>query len=51
MDAYTPCAYGDCERCPADGTPLFRVNPKGERGIFMCAEHKQIVDAPPREPR
>lgn len=49
--AYTPCAWDGCERSPANKDPLFRVNPTGETGIFMCAEHKTAVDAPPREPR
>lgn len=37
--AYTPCDYPECNRTPADGWALFRVNPKGQTGIFMCSEH------------
>lgn len=37
--AYTPCDWPDCDRSPVDGWALFRVNPKGETGIFMCSEH------------
>lgn len=37
--ARTPCDYEDCDRSPINGDPLFRVNPKGEIGIFMCREH------------
>jgi hypothetical protein len=40
VNAYTPCAQDGCDRSPATGHPLFRVNPKGEAGIFMCADHE-----------
>lgn len=49
--AYTPCDFQGCTRSPArDKIPLFRVNPTGETGIFMCAAHAAEVDALPREP-
>lgn len=50
-NAYTPCAADGCERSPHTGHPLFRVNNYGVEGIFMCAEHKAEIDAPPRGPR
>jgi hypothetical protein len=37
--AYTPCDWPDCDRSPAGGWALLRVNPTGQRGVFMCAEH------------
>lgn len=44
------CAQDDCTRTAEDG-PLWRVNPKGQKGIFMCGEHAQQADQPPTEPR
>lgn len=35
----TPCAVDGCTVT----SPLYRVNPKGEAGIFMCAEHAREV--------
>ena len=35
----TPCAV---DGCPVT-SPLLRVNPKGELGIFMCPEHAREV--------
>jgi hypothetical protein len=35
----TPCAVDGCGKTDA----LFRVNPKGERGIFMCLQHARAV--------
>jgi hypothetical protein len=37
--AYTPCDWPGCDRSPVDGWALFRVNPKGQTGVFMCSEH------------
>jgi hypothetical protein len=37
--AYTTCDEPGCERAPANGDVLYRVNPKGEKGIFMCDKH------------
>ena len=37
--AYTPCDWPECDRSPANGHMLFRVNPKGQKGVFMCQEH------------
>lgn len=39
-NAYTPCDEPRCDRSPAKGDVLYMVNPKGEIGIFMCAEHE-----------
>lgn len=51
--AYTVCDEDGCDRSPANGDALFRVNPKGEKGIFMCREHAdatwegaEMVDPP-----
>lgn len=35
----TPCAFEGCDRSNANGHALFRINPKGEPGIFMCKQH------------
>lgn len=44
-NAYTSCDYeGGCNRSPANGDALYRVNPKGETGIFMCAEHRDEIE-------
>lgn len=42
-NGYTPCAADGCDRSPATGDALHRVNPKGERGIFMCERHARVV--------
>lgn len=39
-NAYTTCDEPGCDRSPANGDALFRVNPKGEPGVFMCKEHE-----------
>ena len=39
----TPCAVDGCDRSPATGDALHRVNPKGELGIFMCTTHARAV--------
>ena len=36
---YTPCDWPGCEHSIVNGWALFRVNPTGQRGIFMCSEH------------
>jgi hypothetical protein len=38
--AHTPCDEPGCGRSPVNGDVLYRVNPKGEKGIFMCEEHE-----------
>lgn len=38
--AHTTCDEPGCDRSPANGDVLYRVNPKGEKGIFMCKEHE-----------
>ena len=35
-----------CKKTPADGTTVFRVNPKGRPGIWACAKHRPQTDAP-----
>ena len=30
-----------CARGPAQNITVFRVNPKGEKGIFRCSQHLQ----------
>ena len=35
----TPCAVDGCDVT----SPLYRVNPKGDLGIFMCPEHARKV--------
>lgn len=47
--AYTPCEWPECDRSPVGGWALFRVNPTGQKGIFMCSEHagrspKEVAD-------
>lgn len=37
------CDAWDCYRNVSDG-PLWRVNPFGQPGIFMCAEHASFVN-------
>lgn len=36
------CQTSDCTKTVNDG-PLWRVNPKGEPGVFMCGEHAEEV--------
>ena len=43
-NAYDPRDEDGCDRSPANGHPLFRVNPKGEAGVFMCSEHHDAVE-------
>jgi len=38
------CQAEGCTRTVLDG-PVYRVNPKGEKGIFMCPEHAQFVNS------
>lgn len=40
-NGYTPCDFEECKRSPVNGDALFRVNPKGEPGVFMCYEHAE----------
>lgn len=39
---YTPCDWPECEHSIVNGWALFRVNPTGQRGIFMCSEHAGV---------
>jgi hypothetical protein len=43
-NAHTPCDEPGCDRSPFKGDILFRVNPKGEKGIFMCNKHSREVE-------
>lgn len=38
--ACTTCEEPGCDRSPANGDVLYRANPKGEKGIFLCKEHE-----------
>jgi hypothetical protein len=33
-----------CGRSPAEGATVFRINPKGEKGIWVCDSHAQSDD-------
>lgn len=33
-----------CPRSVEDGHSLFRINPKGQKGIWACAEHVSQTD-------
>lgn len=44
MNAFTTCAEDGCARCAADGHVMWRVNTKGQKGIFMCGEHAEAVE-------
>lgn len=35
-----------CERTISQGFTLRRINPKGQKGIWACAEHFAQTDAP-----
>ncbi|QMU97826.1 hypothetical protein FVO59_11875 [Microbacterium esteraromaticum] len=37
------CDEWMCQKTVDDGV-LFRVNPRGRPGIFMCAEHAAVTD-------
>lgn len=39
------CDEWGCEKTVEDGA-LYRVNPKGRPGIFMCAEHRAETGEP-----
>jgi hypothetical protein len=39
-NAFTTCDEPGCPKSPANGDVLYRVNPKGEKGIFMCKDHE-----------
>lgn len=34
-----------CERGPVQGVSLFRMNAKGQPGLWACNEHKDQFDA------
>lgn len=33
-----------CGKSPAQGHNLYRQNPKGQPGVFACAQHSKPVD-------
>jgi hypothetical protein len=35
-----------CHRGMANGATLFRINPKGEKGVWTCREHRDQTDTP-----
>ncbi len=39
--AYSTCAFPGCDHRPIDGWAMYRVNPKGQPGIWMCKEHSE----------
>lgn len=41
------CCFDGCMRGMATGDSLFRVNPKGEKGVWACREHRWVSDAAP----
>jgi hypothetical protein len=36
-----------CRKGPMDGVSLYRINAKGEAGVWACARHKGQTDAKP----
>jgi hypothetical protein len=38
------CDHETCGKTKDDGT-LWRVNPKGVKGVFMCADHARETNA------
>ena len=36
-----------CARGMSTGDNLFRINPKGQKGIWACGEHYAQTDSPP----
>lgn len=34
-----------CNRGPADGVSVFRINAKGQPGVWACAAHVELSDA------
>lgn len=41
-NGYTPCAVDGCDQgSPGHPAALFRVNPKGQEGVFMCEDHAE----------
>lgn len=35
-----------CRKGPSDGVSIFRINAKGQPGVWACREHKKMTDAP-----
>lgn len=44
------CFHPMCSVSPATGGALFRINAKGEVGIWACRAHMAGTDAPPIDP-
>ncbi len=32
-----------CDRGPTEGITIYRINPKGENGIWACSVHRPIT--------
>lgn len=39
-----------CQKGPAQGVTLYRINRKGVEGFWACKKHKDQTDAPPVDP-
>jgi hypothetical protein len=39
-----------CDKGPRDGVAVFRINKKGDPGVFVCMAHHHMTDAPPLDP-
>lgn len=46
MSAFT-CCFSGCLRSVEAGYSLFRVNPKGEKGVWACRQHRWVSDQSP----
>lgn len=40
------CFYPGCNRNPADGHAVFRINATGQLGVWACKQHRSHTDAP-----
>lgn len=50
MAAPFTCFHPQCNRGPATtGDSVYRINAKGQPGIWACEEHRENTDAP-RDP-
>jgi hypothetical protein len=39
-----------CNKGPAEGVTIYRINAKGIHGIWACEKHLNQTDAPPISP-
>lgn len=49
VDRYK-CFYPLCTVSPRTGGSVFRINAKGQPGVFACREHMKQTDAAPIHP-